>query len=164
MKFQLLHKAVKAKQVVSLKTVTHVVHIRLIARQTHNARILLTAAASRPARLRALSPPQPCSSPAPLIPTWRGRGYWRADVRPANLKMVDVDPLTLSPATTTSRPAASGHEPPWIRPLRPSQEQLLHSRQRLVLLEPPMPSLSSTTKTMCYIFMSMWINLGDMPR
>jgi hypothetical protein len=52
MKFQLLHRAVKGTPVVSLNTVTHVVHIRLLARQIHNARILPTAAASRPARLR----------------------------------------------------------------------------------------------------------------
>jgi hypothetical protein len=51
-KFQLLHRAVKGTPIVSLNTVTCVVHIRLLARQIHNARILPTAAASRPARLR----------------------------------------------------------------------------------------------------------------
>jgi hypothetical protein len=56
MKFQLLHRAVKGTPVVSLNTVTHVVHIRLLARQIHNARILPTAAASRPARLRRSLP------------------------------------------------------------------------------------------------------------
>jgi hypothetical protein len=57
MKFQLLHRAIKGTLVVSLNTVTRTVHIRLLARQIHNARILPTAAASRPARLR-------CSLPA----------------------------------------------------------------------------------------------------
>jgi hypothetical protein len=52
MKFQLLHKAVKGTRVVSLHTVTRTVHIRLLARQIHNARILPTTATSRPARLR----------------------------------------------------------------------------------------------------------------
>jgi hypothetical protein len=68
MKFQLLHRAVKGTPVVSLNTVTCVVHIRLLARQIHNARILPTAAASRPARRRSLhaatllfsSPNAPC--------------------------------------------------------------------------------------------------------
>jgi hypothetical protein len=149
MKFQLLHRAVKGTPVVSLNTVTRVVHIRLLARQIHNARILPTAVASRPARLRRSLPAAALlfySPPLRAWRRWRGRSYWCADVRPANLKTVDVDPSTSSPATTTSRPATSGHEPPWIRPLRPSQEQLLHSQQRLVLLEPPMPSLSSATK------------------
>jgi hypothetical protein len=72
MKFQLLHRAVKGTPVVSLNTVTRVVHIRLLARQIHNARILPTAVASRPARLRrslpaaALlfsSPTAPCVTP-----------------------------------------------------------------------------------------------------
>jgi hypothetical protein len=56
MKFQLLHRAIKGTPVVSLNTVTRVVHIRLVARQIHNARILPTSAASRPARLRRSLP------------------------------------------------------------------------------------------------------------
>jgi hypothetical protein len=56
MKFQLLHRAVKGTPVVSLNTVMHIVHIRLLARQIHNTRILPTAAASRPARLRRSLP------------------------------------------------------------------------------------------------------------
>jgi hypothetical protein len=51
MKFQLLHRAVKGTPVVSLNTVTRAVHIRLLARQIHNASILPTAAARCPARL-----------------------------------------------------------------------------------------------------------------
>jgi hypothetical protein len=60
MKFQLLHRAVKGTLVVSLNTVAHAVHIRFLARQIHNARILPTATASRPARLR-------CSLPAAAL-------------------------------------------------------------------------------------------------
>jgi hypothetical protein len=48
MKFQLLHRAVKGPPVVSLNTVTRVVHIRLVSKQIHNARILPTAAATCP--------------------------------------------------------------------------------------------------------------------
>jgi hypothetical protein len=40
MKFQLLHKAVKGTPVGSLNTVTRAVHIQLLARQIHNARVL----------------------------------------------------------------------------------------------------------------------------
>jgi hypothetical protein len=64
-----------------------------------------------PLAFAALSPPQPCSSPAPPLPAWRqwrGCGYWRADVRPANLKTIDADPSTLSTATTMRwRPQAT---------------------------------------------------------
>jgi hypothetical protein len=53
MKFQLLHRVVNGMPVVfSLNTVTRTVHIWLLARQIHNAHILPTAAATRPARLR----------------------------------------------------------------------------------------------------------------
>jgi hypothetical protein len=56
MKFQLLHRAVKGTPVVWLNMVTCAVHIQLLVRQIHNARILHTAAASCPARLhRSLS-------------------------------------------------------------------------------------------------------------
>jgi hypothetical protein len=159
MKFQLLHRAVKGMPVVSLNTVTRAIHIRLLARQIHNTRILPTAATSRFARFRRSLPAAALLFSSPPLPAWRrwwGRGYLRANIRPANLKMVDVDPSRSSPATTTSRPAASGHEPPWIRPLCPSREQLLHSRQRLVLLEPPTPFLSSATKiNLLYIHVNM---------
>jgi hypothetical protein len=63
MKFQLLHRAVKGTPVVSLNKVTRAVHIRLLARQIHNARILPTAAATHPARLRRslrTGPTTPC--------------------------------------------------------------------------------------------------------
>jgi hypothetical protein len=54
--FQLLHKAVKGMPVVSLNTVTRAIHIWLLARYIHNARILPTAAAPRPALLRRSLP------------------------------------------------------------------------------------------------------------
>jgi hypothetical protein len=149
MKFHLLHKAVKGTPVVSLNTVTRVVHIRLLARQIHNARILPTAAASRPARLRRSLPAAALLFSRPTAPcvttvTWmRLLACRRTSGQPKDGWHRSVDVV---PATMTSRPAASGHEPPWIQPLRPSREQLLHSRQSLVLLEPPTPSLSSATK------------------
>jgi hypothetical protein len=68
MKFQLLHKAVKGMPVVPLNTVTHTVHIRLLARQIHNARILPTATASRPARLRRSLPAAALLFSSPTAP------------------------------------------------------------------------------------------------
>jgi hypothetical protein len=68
MKFQLLHRGVKGTPVVSLNTVTHTVHIRLLARQIHNARILPTAAASRPARLRRSLPAAALLFSSPTAP------------------------------------------------------------------------------------------------
>jgi hypothetical protein len=94
MKFQLLHRAVKGTPIVSLNTVTRT---GLLARQIHNARILPTAAATRPARLRRSLPAAAVLFSSPTLPAWRrwrGRGYWCSDVRPANLKTVDVDPST----------------------------------------------------------------------
>jgi hypothetical protein len=148
MKFQLLHRAVKGTPVVSLNTVTHVIHIWLLARQIHNGRILPTTAASRPARLRRSLPAAALlfSSPtAPCVTTvMRTRllacGHTYGQPKDGWRGSVDVVP------GHDDEPAASCHEPPWIRPLRPSREQLLHSRQRLVLLKPPTPSLSSATK------------------
>jgi hypothetical protein len=159
MKFQLLHRAVKGTPVVSLNTVMRAVHIRLLARQIHNTRILPTATATRPARLRRSLPTAALlfSSPtAPCVTTMtrtRLLACGRTSGQPLDgwCRSVDIVP------SHDDEPAASGHELTWIRPLRPSREQLFHSRQRLFLLEPPMPSLSSTTK-ICYIFMSMWIN------
>jgi hypothetical protein len=159
MKFQLLHRAVKGTPVVSLNTITHAVHILLLARQIHNMRILPTVAATRPARLRCSlptvallfsSPTAPCMTTvtrtrlvACRCTSGQPKDGWRGSV--------DVVP------GHHDEPAASGHEPTWSRPLRPSREQLLHSRQRLVLLEPPTSSLSTATR-ICYILMSMWIN------
>jgi hypothetical protein len=68
MKFQLLHRAVKGTPVVSLNTVTCAVHIRLLARQIHNARILPTAAASRPARLHRSLPAAALLFSSPTAP------------------------------------------------------------------------------------------------
>jgi hypothetical protein len=159
MKFQLLHRAVKGTPVVSLNTVTCAVHIQLLARQIHNARILPSAAATRPSRLRRSLPVAALLFSSPIAPcvtkVTRTRllvcGRTSGQRKDCWRRSIDVVP------GHDDEPAASGHEPTWIRPLRPLWEQLLHSRQRLVLLEPPTPSLSSTTK-ICYIFMSMWIN------
>jgi hypothetical protein len=108
MKFQLLHKTVKGIPVVSLNTVMRAVHIWLLTRQIHNARILPTATATRPARLRH----SPRRSPALLQPHHSLRDDGDGDavtsvptyVFPANLKMVEADPSTSSPAMTMSRP------------------------------------------------------------
>jgi hypothetical protein len=93
MKFQLLHRAIKGTPVVSLNTVTRAVHIRLLARQIHNAHILPTAASSRTARLRrslpaaALlfsSPTAPCVTRTQLLACGRTSGQpkdgWRGSV------------------------------------------------------------------------------------
>jgi hypothetical protein len=69
MKFQLLHRAVKRTPVVSLNAVTRVVHIRLLARQIHNARILPTTAATCPARFRRSLPAAALLFSSPLLPT-----------------------------------------------------------------------------------------------
>jgi hypothetical protein len=138
MKFQLLHRAVKGTPVVSLNAVTHAVHNRLIARQIHNAHILPTAASTRPARLRRSLPAAALlvSSPtAPCVTTvTRTRilecGCTSGEPKDGWHGSVDIVP------GHDDEPAASGHEPAWIRPLPPSREQLLHSRQRLVLLDP----------------------------
>jgi hypothetical protein len=148
MKFQLLHRVVKGTPVVSLNTVTRVVHIRLLPRQIHNARILPTAAATRLARLRRSLPAAALllSSPtAPYVTTvtrTRLLACRRTSGQPKDGWRGSVDVVP----GHDDEPVALGHEPPWIRPLWPSREQLLHLRQRLVLLEPPMPSLSSATK------------------
>jgi hypothetical protein len=148
MKFQLQHKAVKGTPVVSLNTVTRAVHIRLLARQIHNARILPTVVATRPARLRCSLPTAALlfSSPtAPCVTTMtrtRLLACGRTSGQPKDSWRGSVDVVR----GHDDEPTASGHEPSWIRPLRPSREHLHHSRQRLVLLEPSTPSLSSTTK------------------
>jgi hypothetical protein len=157
MEFQLQHRAVKGIPVVSLNTVTCVVHIRLLARQIRNARTLPTAAATLPAHLRRSLPAATLlfSSPtAPCVTTVTRTRLLACGHLPDQPKYgwrgsVDVIP------GHDDEPAASGHEPTWIQPLRPSQEQLLHSRQRLVLLERPTPSLLG--QQIYYIFMSCWL-------
>jgi hypothetical protein len=159
MKFQLMHRSVKGTPLLSLNTVTRANHIQLLATQIHNARILPTTAASRPARLRCSLPATSLlfSSPtAPCVTTvtrTRLLACGRTSSQPKDGWRRSVDVVL----GYDNDPAASCHQPTWIRPLRPSQEQLLQSRQRLVLLEPPTPSLSPATKIF-YIFMSMWIN------
>jgi hypothetical protein len=138
MKFQLLHKAVKGTPVVSLNTVTHAIHIRLLARHVHNTCILPTAAATHPARLRRSLPAADLLFSIPTTPcvttVTRTRllvcGHTSGQPKDGWRGSIDIIP------SQDDEPTASGHEPTWIRPLRPSREQLLHSRQRLVLLEP----------------------------
>jgi hypothetical protein len=157
MKFQLLHRAVKGTPVVSLNTVTRVVHIRLLARQIHNTCILPTVTATRPARLRRSLPAATLlfSSPTALCVTTVTRtrllAWGRTSGQPKDSWRESVDVVP----SHDNEPTTLGHGTTWIRPLQPSREQLLHSRQRLVLLQPP--TLPSATK-ICYIFMSMWIN------
>jgi hypothetical protein len=146
--------------VVSLNTVTRAVHIRLLARQIHNPRTLPTAAATLPVRLcRSLRARLRCSLPtaallfsgptAPCMTTvtrTRLLACGRLPRQPKDSWRTYVDIIP----GHDDEPAASSHEPMWVRPLQPSWEQLLHSRQRLVLLEPPTPSLSSATKCAMY--------------
>jgi hypothetical protein len=141
MKFQLLHR-------VSLNTVTRAFHIWLLARQIQNARILPTIASTRPAHLRHSLPAAALLLSSPTAPcvtkVTRTRllasGCMSGQPKDGWHGSIDVV------LGHDNEPATSGHEPLWIPPLRPSREQLLHSRQRLVLLEPPTPSLSSATK------------------
>jgi hypothetical protein len=105
MKYQLLHRAVKGTPVVSLNTVTRVVHIRLLTRQIHNTRILPTATLH--ARLRRSLPTAALlfSSPtAPCVTTVMRTRLLACGHTFGNLKTVDADPSTSSPAMTTSRP------------------------------------------------------------
>jgi hypothetical protein len=107
MKFQLLHRAVNGAPVVSLNIVTRVVRIRLLARQIHNARILPTAAATRPAHLRRSLPAATLlfSSPTtPCVTTMTRTRLLACGCTSGQLKTVDADLSTSSPATTTSRP------------------------------------------------------------
>jgi hypothetical protein len=157
MKFQLLHRAVKGTPVVSLNTVTHTVHIWLLARQIQSTHILPTVTATRRPHLRRSLPAAALlfSSPtAPCVTTVTRTRLLACRRTSSQQKTVDAGSVDVVPGHD-DKTATSGHEPTWIRPLRPSREQLLHSRQRLVPLEPP--TLSSATK-ICYIFMSMWIN------
>jgi hypothetical protein len=170
MEFQLQHRAVKGTPVASLNTVTHTVHIRLLTRQIHNARTLLTAASTLPARLchslparlrRSLPARLRRSLPAvallfssPTTPCMMTvTRTWLLACRrlPGQPKDSSCGSFDVVPGHYDES-AASGHELTWIRPLRPSREQLLHSRQRLVLLEPPTPSLTSATKSAIYSY------------
>jgi hypothetical protein len=102
MEFQLLHRAIKGTPVVSLSIVTRAIHIRLLARQICNARILPTTAATRPAHLRRSLPARlrrslPAvdllfsSATAPCVTTvTRTFTGVRKYVFPANLKTVDA--------------------------------------------------------------------------
>jgi hypothetical protein len=108
MEIQLQHRAVKDTPVVSLNTVMPAVHIRLLARQIHNARTLPTAATTLPAHLRRSLPAAALLFSSPTTPcvttVTRMRLLACGRLFPANLKTVDADPSTSSPATMTSRP------------------------------------------------------------
>jgi hypothetical protein len=140
--------------VVSLNTVTRAVHIRFLARQIHNARTLPTAAATLSARLSCSLPVAALLFPSPTTPrvttVTRTRllacGRLAGQLKDGCRGSVDIIP------GHDDEPAASCHELTWIRPLLPSQEQLLNSRERLNLLEPPTPSLSSATKSAIYSY------------
>jgi hypothetical protein len=149
MKFQLLHRAVKGLPVVSLNTVMRAVHIRLLARQIHNTRILPTAAASRPARLcRSLpaatllfsSPTAPCVTTVMrtrLLACGRTSGQpkdgWRG--------FVDVVPCHDDEPASRLRPrAAVDRAPPTITRTTTSFATEVSPTWT------PMPSLSSATK------------------
>jgi hypothetical protein len=152
MEFQLQHTVVKGTPIVSLNTVTRAFHIWLLSRQIHNARTLPTAAATLPARLHRSLPTVALlfsSSTAPCVTTvmrTRLLACRRLPSQPKDGCRGSVDVVT----GYDNELAALGHEPTWIRPLRPSREQLLDSRQRLVLLKPPTPSLSLATKSAIY--------------
>jgi hypothetical protein len=158
MEFQFQHRAIKGTPVISLNTVSCAIHIQLLTRQIHNARTLPTTVATLPARLRRSLPTRLCrslptvarliSSPTALDVTTTMRTRLMASRRlPGQPK--DGWHGSIIPSHDDEL-ATLGHEPTWIRPLRPSREQLLHSRQRLVLLESPITSLSSTTKFAIY--------------
>jgi hypothetical protein len=139
MKFQLLHRVVKGTPVVSLNTVTSVVHIRLLARQSTTLAFSPTATSTCPARLHCPLPAAALLFSSPTAPSvtavtrTRLLACGRTSDQPKDGWRGSVDVVP----GHDDEPSASGHEPTWIRPLRPSREQLLHSWQRLVLLEPP---------------------------
>jgi hypothetical protein len=152
MEFQLQHRAVKGMSEVSLNTVTRTVHIRLLSRQIHNTRTLPITAATLPARLRRSLPAavllffSPTAPSVTTITMTRLLAFVRLPSQPKDGWRGSVDVIP----GHNDEPAASGYKLTCIRVLRPSREQVLHSQQRLVLLEPPTPSLSSATKSAIY--------------
>jgi hypothetical protein len=62
------YNVVKGTPIVSLNTITRTIHIRFLARQIHYARILPTAAATRPARLRRSLPAAALLLSSPTAP------------------------------------------------------------------------------------------------
>jgi hypothetical protein len=118
MKFQLLHRAIKGTPLVSLNTVTRVVHIRLLAIQIHNARILPTTTATRPARLHRSLPAAALlfsSTTAPCMTTvtrTRLLACGRTSDQPKDGCRGSIDVVP----GHDDEPVASCHEPTWIRP------------------------------------------------
>jgi hypothetical protein len=128
MEFQFQHRVVTGMPVISLNIVTRAVNIQLLTRQIHNARTLPTAAATLPARLRHSLPAAALlySSPtAPCVKTVTRTQFLACGRLPGQPK--DGWRRSVIPGCD-DEPATSGHEPTWIRPLRPSREQLLHSQ------------------------------------
>jgi hypothetical protein len=160
-KFQLLHRAVKGTPIVSLNTVTHAVQIRLLARQIHNALFSPPPPPVAPLAFAALSPPQPCSSPAPPLPAWRrwrGRGYWRADVSPANLRrLTRIHRRRPRPRRRAGRPPQATSRCGSSPSDHHENNYFIHDRG-LSCLNPQRPLSHWPPKSICYIFMSMWIN------
>jgi hypothetical protein len=141
-KFQLLHRAVKGMPVVSLNTVTHTVHIRLLARQIHNVRILPTTAATRPARLRRSVPTAALVFSSPTAPVPTAALLFSSPTAPCVTTVMRTRLLACGRTSSQPKddcrgsvdfapghddePTAIGHESTWIRTLRPSREELLH--------------------------------------
>jgi hypothetical protein len=161
MKFQLLHRAVKGTPVVSLNTVTCAVHIQLLARQIHNARILHTATASRPARLRRSLPAAALVFSNPIAPcvttvtrtrllackltSGQPKDGWRGSV--------NVYPGHDDEPDGRLRPRAT------VDPATPTITRTTTSFARNVSPAWTPNSLSHRApKSICYIFMSMRIN------
>jgi hypothetical protein len=116
--------------VVPLNTVTRTVHIRLLTRQIHNARTLPTAATTLTARLLRSLPTTALliSSPTtPYVTTVTRTRLLACGRHSGQPKDGWRGPFDVTPGHD-DEPAASSHEPTWIRPLWPSQEQLHHSR------------------------------------
>jgi hypothetical protein len=155
MKFQLLHRAVKGTPVVSLNTVMCAIHIRILARQIHNARILPTAAATRPARLRRSLPAATLLFSIPTAPCVTMVTGVRMYVFPANLMMVDARIRRRRP-----RPQQwAGRLRPWadVDPAPPTITRIITSFATEVSPAWTPNALSLLSHQICYILMTMWI-------
>jgi hypothetical protein len=162
MKFQLLHRAIKGMPVVSLNTVTRAIHIWLLARQIHNARILPTAATSRPARLRRSLPAAALRFSIPTAPcvmtvtrTWLlACGHTSGQPKDGWRRSVDVILGNDDEPAGRLRPrAAVDLAPPTI-----TRTTTSFATEVSLAWTPQHPLSHRPPKLICYIFMSMWIN------